>query len=121
MRLEIGNFIESGNLEKERLILIAKEDVDIGNYVVLRSRRGNTGNPISGSKSAYWLPDVELKAGDIVALYSKDGSPRKKTLESGKKVHFYYWKLKKPIWGDGSENTAVLLEIGKWSHKSPVV
>lgn len=119
MKLEIGSFIESGNLEKERVVLVAKEDVDIGKFVVLRSKRGSSGMPMSGSKTAYWLPDITLKAGDIVALYSKSGSPRKKTLDTGKTVHFYYWKLKNPIWGKSSNNTAVLLDVGEWTHKSP--
>lgn len=119
MKIEIINFPEAGNLEKERIVLKVLDDVDIGKYVVMRSKRGATGNPVSGSKQAYWLPDLLVKSGDLVVVYSKKGKSRKKILDSGKVVHFYYWHLTKAIWGGVSNNTAVLMRIGEWVSKSP--
>lgn len=119
MKLEIVSFTEAGNFEKERLVLKADDDIDIGKYIVLRSKRGKTGNPTSGSKSAYWLPDAMVKSGDLVVVYSKTGKSSKKILPSGKTVHFYYWHHKNPIWGADSEYTAVLLNISEWKHQAP--
>lgn len=119
MKLIISRFTETGNLSKERLVLIATEDVDIGDYVVMRSKRGESGNPKSGAKSAYWFPDVTVKAGDLVVVYTKKGASSKKTLDNGKVVHFYYWHLSNAIWGEEHANTAVLLNVMEWKHKSP--
>ena len=119
MKLEFLNFTEVGNLEKERLVLKAGDDLDIGKYIIMRSKRGTTGSPTSGSKNAYWLPDLTVKAGDLIVIYSKAGKARKKNLDSGKTVHFYYWHFKKPIWGPDTENTAVLINVRQWEHQSP--
>ncbi|MEW5697684.1 hypothetical protein [Pseudomonas synxantha] len=119
MKLEILSFAEAGNYQKERLVLKATDDIDIGKYVVMRSKRGKSGGPVSGSKSAYWLPDLIVKSGDLVVIYSKKGKASKKTLESGQVVHFYYWHLSSAIWGSNTENTAVLLNVREWMHKNP--
>ncbi|MBC3464991.1 hypothetical protein [Pseudomonas sp. RW10S2] len=119
MKLEIDRIPEAGNLQKERVVMKASEDLDIGKYILLRSKKGSSGNPKSGSKTAYWLPDVSVKAGDLVVVYSKQGKSSKKTLDDGRVVHFYYWQLNKAIWGAESNNTAVLLNVREWRHKSP--
>lgn len=119
MKLEIDRIPEAGDIGKERVVLKAKEDVDIGEYVLMRSKRGASGNPLSGSKSAYWLPDLTVKAGDLVVIYSKKGKSSKKTLDNGKVVHFYYWHLHKAIWDKESNNTAVLLNVREWEHQAP--
>ncbi|BAQ75129.1 putative uncharacterized protein [Pseudomonas sp. Os17] len=119
MKLEIDRIPEAGNLEKERVVMKANEEVDIGKYVLMRSKKGKSGNPQSGSKSAYWLPDLTVKAGDLVVVYSKKGKSSKKTLEDGRIVHFYYWQFNKAIWDKESNNTAVLLNVREWRHRSP--
>jgi hypothetical protein len=119
MKLKLLRFAETGNLDKERVVLAATDDVDIGKYVVMRSKRGESGNPRSGSKSAYWFPDLIVKSGDLVVVYTKKGKSSKKTLENGKVVHFYYWHLSAAMWGESSNNTAVLLNVLEWKHKAP--
>ncbi|MGY3026189.1 hypothetical protein ACVWXR_004024 [Pseudomonas lurida] len=119
MKLEIDRIPEPGNLEKERVVLKANEDVDIGKYVLMRSKRGVSGNPLSGSKSAYWLPDIMVKSGDLVVIYSKKGKSSKKTLDNGKVVHFYYWQFNNAIWGKELNNTVVLLNVREWQHQAP--
>jgi len=119
MRLEIKSFSDTGNLEKERVVLRATSDVDIGSYVVMRSKAADDGAPISGQKSAYWLPDKMVKGGDLIVIYTKKGRSSKKELDNGAMVYFYYWNLPDQIWGEGKNNVAVLFDAGDWISASP--
>jgi hypothetical protein len=115
MMLEIASFAEPGNHEKERLVIKALSDLDVGKYVVLVSTVSATQTPTSGRKTAYWFPDQLIKAGDLVVLYTKSGVTSHKKIVGGT-AYFYYWGLTKPLWGTG-QNTAVLARITEWIHK----
>lgn len=114
MNLKHSSFADPGSFEKERLVLKAYADVEIGNYAVFCSSV-NDGNATAGHKTAYWFPDGKVKAGDLVVLYTKGGTDSKKTLSSGATAHFFYWGLKTAIWGS-SNNAAVLLRVAEWTH-----
>lgn len=120
MQLELKNFADAGVIDKERLIIRVLADVNIGYYVVLRSKTNDSGGPISGTKDAYWFPDVEVSRGDLIVLYTKSGTPSKKPLKSGDGLaHFYYWRKIAPFWGAEQRNTAVLMYADSWASKSP--
>ena len=78
MQLELKSFADAGVLDKERLIIRVLADVNIGSYVVLRSKKNDNGMPISGTKDAYWFPDVKVSRGDLIVLYTKRGTSSKK-------------------------------------------
>ena len=120
MQLELKSFADAGVLDKERLIIRVLADVNIGSYVVLRSKKNDNGMPISGTKDAYWFPDVKVSRGDLIVLYTKRGTSSKKVLEgSGGMAHFYYWSKGSPFWGADSSNTAVLIYADSWASESP--
>jgi hypothetical protein len=72
MNLDIRSFADAGNYPKERLVINVLRDTDIGEYAVLCSPVGSDGNPTPGGKIAYWFPDGDVKAGDIVVLYTTE-------------------------------------------------
>jgi hypothetical protein len=116
---EISSFADPGDLNKERVVLKATEDIDIGRFVLLRSKTNAEGHPISGSKDAYWFPDKTITRGDLVVVYTKAGTSSTKTLNSGGTAHFYYWHKKTAFWGPTEKNVAVLMEAPLWSSKKP--
>lgn len=116
---EISSFADAGDLNKERVVLKATEDIDIGRFILLRSKMSDNGHPISGSKDAYWFPDKTVNRGDLIVVYTKAGTSSTKSLNSGGTAHFYYWHRKTAFWGPGSGNVAVLLEAPVWTSKSP--
>jgi hypothetical protein len=116
MKLEITSYSDAGNSGKERLILKALSDVDIGDYIIFCSHVSNSGGPVAGRKTAYWFPDEKLKTGDLLALYTKKGADSKKKISGDRTAHFYYWGLETTIWG-GSGNVAVLLLTSDWASK----
>lgn len=115
MMLEISSFADPGVHEKERLILKALSDVDIGKYGVFRSAVSED-EPISGTKAAYWFPDKRIKAGDLVILYTKQGKSSKKEISGGHTAYFYYWHRKESLWGTG-QKAAVLFRIAEWTFQ----
>lgn len=119
MKVEIGSFADSGEPQKERLILKVSVDVDIGGFAVFRSRLSSSGEPLSGYKDAYWFPDKKVKAGDLIVLYTKGGTASEKPLSGGRTAYFFYWGMKQPIWGSESKNAAVICSIDEFGFKSP--
>lgn len=116
MMLEISSFADPGVHEKERLIIKALADVDIGKYAVFWSNIASNNSPTAGQKTAYWFPDSAIKSGDLVVLYTKSGQPSKKDIGDGRTAHFYYWELEGTLWGTGAK-TAVVLAVAEWIHR----
>ena len=119
MNLEIQSFADAGTLSKERIILKAITNIDVGEYAVLRSGVGATGDgPTSGRKIAYWFPDEKVKANDLVILYTKAGSRSTKKMDGGRAAYFFYWGKDEPLWGS-KQFGAVLLELADWQFEVP--
>lgn len=118
MNLTISSFANNGDIGKERLILKANVDLDIGKYAVLYTELTADHNATAGSKLAYWFPDEEIKANDLVVLYSKNGTSSKKDLGNGRTAHFFYWERESPLWNDKSKG-AVVLQVAGWAKKAP--
>ena len=118
-KLQFASFADPGDLEKERVIYRATSDVDVGSYAILRSKRSSEGGPISGSKIAYWFPDVEVKADDLVVVYTKRGTRKTRSLQRGNTAHFFYWGRDEAMWGKNSDFVAVLLLVAEWSSADP--
>jgi hypothetical protein len=119
MNLEIRSFADVGDLLNERIVLKALTDLDVGGYAVFRSGVGTNGRtPTSGRKTAYWFPDEEVKANDLVVLYTKRGSRSAKPMEGGRTAYFFYWGKDEVLWNDDKFG-AVLLEVSAWQFEVP--
>jgi hypothetical protein len=117
MTLKLRSIAAPGDLEKERLVLKALSDTDVGDYAVLLSGIANDGGPTSGRKRAYWFPDVKVRGGDTVVLYTKRGDRSKKPLDGGRTAHFFYWGSDSPLWDEN--HCAVLLFASEWDYLKP--
>jgi hypothetical protein len=118
MTLQFLRIANAGELERERVVLRATADVDIGRYVLF-SCFAEDKVALSGPiKKAFWFEDKKIKSGDLVVLYSKDGSESEKVTNTGAVSYFYYWESTTPIWTRGS--IPVLLLGRTWSFGSPI-
>ena len=119
MNLEITGVQNAGDLERERVVLRASDDLDIGRYAVFMGKSGADGNVLSGHvPAAYWFPNKKIKSGDFVVLYSKQGTTSSKTNDEGRTSYFYYWGWKQPKWVPGT--TAALVETSTWTYAEPI-
>lgn len=116
MSLEIQSFAGQGDHDKERLVLRAKTNLDVGEYAVFVSSSTPDGRAVSGKKTAFWFPDVEVNAGDLVVLYTKQGKQSTKQGVSGVTIHFFYWGISKTIWNTPKVG-AVVLHVLNWKWK----
>ncbi|HEY6448983.1 MAG TPA: hypothetical protein VIY53_21190 [Acidobacteriaceae bacterium] len=120
MKMEMRSFADPGDISRERIILKALSDLDVGDYAVLKSGVAARGrSPSAGRKSAYWFPDRDIKAGDVVVLYTKKGSSGSKPIDEGQTAYFFYWGRDEPLWTD-DRSGAVLLEVAGWQFRRPI-
>ena len=116
-RITIRSVADKGDAEKERLVLAARVDMDIGDYILIQTGFLD-GSVTIDIHYTYWFPYKKIEAGDLVVLYTKSGQSSQKELEEGKKVHFFYWGLSEPIWST-EDRSPVLLHAPEWISKAP--
>ena len=117
MKVRIQYVADRGDLDRERLVLRVHRDVDIGDFMLVRT--GFEDDEVTTEVSnAFWFPYKRLRTGDLVVVYSKAGRDREKRLDGGGKAHFFYWDQNSPLWND--EHVApVLLYAPQWASKAP--
>ncbi|OUN71159.1 hypothetical protein [Barnesiella sp. An55] len=115
MKLEIAYIKDSGNLEKERTVFKVTQPTNLGLYLVSQSVETSSTTFSSNIKNIYWLPDQELKIGDLVVLYTKKGEKRSTINKDGSTTYFYYWGLDKPL--TSTEKSCVVLLETSWRVK----
>lgn len=117
MKADIRNVADAGDLERERLVLRINAKLDIGDFMLVCT--GFFEDEVTTDvKSSFWFPYSDVKAGDLVVLYTKSGKAHEKAIGQGRTAHFYYWGRKKPLWE--ADNVApVLLYAPEWVSRAP--
>jgi hypothetical protein len=116
--LVLRNIVDAGLHDKERLILRATENVDLGDYAILVVGEVNPEELSTRVQFAFWFPYKPIKKDELVVVYTKAGQPREKALTGGGATHFYYWDLEDILWDTASQRNAVLLHSPKWTSKN---
>lgn len=93
MNIIIDYIRDAGVLDKERIVFAVKSDEQIGKYLIAESNLLENSRFSSKIKNIYWFPDQDVKAGDKVVLYTKQGSSNSVHNEDGSTTYFYYWGL----------------------------
>ena len=96
-------------MEKERIVLKAILDEQVGDYLVLNTASKDN-QVLTTPNFTLWLPNIEVKVGDLVVIYTKAGIRSSKVSDSGFTSYFIYWGLNKPIWED-RDTALVLLHV----------
>jgi hypothetical protein len=115
MNLELRGVENAGDIDRERIVLRANADLDIGKYAIFKCRNTSTGVASGPVPRAYWFADRKIKTGDFVVLYTKEGSTSEKAGEQGTTSYFYYWGLREPQWDD--RHTAALINTSNWQFR----
>ena len=106
MKVQITSVQDKGDMRHERLVLRVKRDVDIGDFMLLRTAFAD-GHPTTRVENTLWFPDMLMSAGDIVVVYSKSGSAKQKKISGDRTAYFFYWHQDSTLWDD--ENVAPVL------------
>lgn len=117
MIAQLSGLLGKGDINKERVIIRIMEDTDTDYLLMVRSRKSKTKDDtiLGGNISeAYWFPPKEVKKGDLVILYTKNGDRSEKKSESGQMSYFFYWGRTSPLWDD-SNHIPTLIDIECWT------
>jgi hypothetical protein len=118
MKLKISGIEHAGDLEKERIVLRATEDQDVGKYFVLKSKKTGESKISSEVSEVHWFEDKLVKKDDWVLLYTKTGAYKSTANDKGVTSHFFYWGKTEALWGD-SGSAAILLYADEWKTFTP--
>lgn len=116
MQFRIGYVADKGDLDRERLVLQAKRNADIGDFLLIRTSVED-GEVTTDVSDSLWFPYRPVRTGDLVVVYTKSGADRKKRIEGGRTAHFFYWGQDASLWGD-EEFAPVLLHAPDWVSKA---
>jgi hypothetical protein len=121
MKLEITAIANIGDTEKERIVLKAMSDLNLGRFAIFRTNARGEKRVLGGSvPDVYWFANVDLKERDLVILYTKSGTKSTKAGPGGQTSHFFYWGLSKSLWSDQEKFSTVLVETPRWAtYKIP--
>jgi hypothetical protein len=114
MRLQITSVADRGNGDKERIVMKATADIDVGRFAIFRAGANDEGAPTSDVADVFWFPDKAVKARDLVVLYTKAGKTSERPSKSGGTVHFFYWGRPNPLWSTSSGRIPVLVSTNDW-------
>jgi hypothetical protein len=116
MTLRFQSFRDVGDAKKERVVLVAEGDVQIGDYAILGIRSSQPVNETSAFHIdlGYWFPNLIVKQNDVVVIYSKSGEHKTKTNEKGVTSYFFYLEKDHPIWS--GEDVLVVTKFSDWHH-----
>lgn len=116
MKIEIDYIKDFDDFDKARIVFRVNQVTNLGLYLVAESSQVGDNSISSGVKNVYWLPDQELKLGDLVVLYLKKGEKRSVTNNDGSITYFYYWGLNKTF--SPENKSCVVLFEASWMFKS---
>lgn len=113
MKIEIIDILDRSVANKERLWLKVLSNTDLQYFIVFDTTYTSENSISNLQRHAYWFKPKQVKAGDYVVLYTRNGSPSQVTNENGTTTHFLFWGLKNTVWNN-SKDCAVLFELNFW-------
>jgi hypothetical protein len=113
MKLEIISVHNHGDYDKEYVRLQAREDCDVGRYLLADTTYTNDGKVSNKLRHTYWFPDKNIKKGDLVCVWTKPGANATTSTSTGTPIHHFYWNLQTAVWNDEGD-CAALLETNTW-------
>ena len=117
MKIKILGIKDAGNLEGERIILIAEEDVDLGDYMTCYVKETSATTISTDIQSPFWFPNVKLRKGDRVVVYTREGQRGRKVSDDGSTLYFYYRNHNETLCRDVAMG-GIVLEVQDWHFES---
>lgn len=120
MKLKIKKIYGKGNYRNECVVLKVLEDCDMGRHLISKAGFSDDGlNEVVRCKQAYWFPDLKVKKGDFVWLYTRaPAAGEQDSWNSGPKstTYTFFWGLDMEVW-DKEWEYIVITEAAMWTGK----
>lgn len=115
MELEVLYIKEPENIDLERIVIKVNQECNIGSFYLTKAQRIDDDHISNNTTHGFWLPDIDVKSGDKIIIYTKDGVMKRKQNSYFKSI-FLYMKRKSPLWTENS--CAVLMKINDFQCKT---
>lgn len=112
MKIIFDSIKDAGSLEKERVIFKVIEATNIGSYIAAESVQVTDSTFSSKIQNIFWFPDQDMKEGDLVVLYTKNGIKANTINSDNSTTYFFYWGLNRPH--TALEKSIVVLFEATW-------
>ncbi|MCY1642118.1 hypothetical protein [Methylorubrum sp. SL192] len=117
MDLSILKLQDNGNPSLEVLILSVDIDTNLNGYAVCDNTYiSGTTNLSNERRNFFWFPNKGVKAGELVALWTRPGKYCNVTNKAGKVVHYFHWGLSNGVWNNTGD-LAILIEIAAYDRR----
>ena len=116
MNLAILGIRDPGDLQNERVVFEARDEVDLGDY--LTSFAYETGDDTISDRmiSPLWFPTMKLNVGEKVVVYSRSGTRWKKEMNDGRAIYFLY-RNKREALCVNARMGVLLLKMSGWEFE----
>ena len=107
--LEPFKIYNPGNYEKECLVLIARKECCLYDYILFQVARTEEDLPDHAKSHFLTFDEIELRAGDRVCIYTCRGEDSQEDMpDSGRHYEVVYWNLDAPIWTKNENEIAIM-------------
>lgn len=113
MKLSISKIADRGDISNERVLIKVDSTADLSSFLLASSSYVSADAIEARARNGYWFGSVDVDAGDLVVVYTKDGRVSKRPGKSRGTVHFFYRGLTKAQYSEAS-SCAVLFELQDW-------
>lgn len=112
MSLKIVRVVNESDPEVEYVVLTTSTDINIKGYALMDSTFNNKGKLSNEYRHIYEFPDLDIKKGDFIRVYSGTDKPYKANdNKADTKTHYLYWGSKGFIWNDNGRDMVRLIKI----------
>lgn len=115
MDIEIVRVHNHGDASKEYVHLKAVADCNLQDYMLADSTYTGAGKISNEHRHTYWFPKTDVKKGENIFVWTKDGKNEPRFTESGARQHHFFWRSGAAIWNDAKDK-AVLFFIADWKY-----
>ena len=113
MNFNIVDIMDRGIPNKERLVLKALVNFNLSYCLILNSRYISSSRISNSPKGSFWFSPKDVKAGDLVIVYSGVGVSSEVKNQDGSTSHFFYWGSSSTLWNDPND-CAVIFDVQTW-------
>lgn len=114
-KLEIIEVKNHGKAAEEYILFKATQNINLKNFMICDTTYTSEKTISNKFRHTYWFLSKEIKSGEYVVLYTKNGS-YERTTNNGNIFHKYYWNSSAPIWNDAGD-AAIVFEIATYNVK----
>mgnify|MGYP004455375763 FL=1 len=98
------------NKENEYVLFRAEKDQNLWPYILFDATFDETGQSSNINRHSFIFPNLNVKRGDFIVLYTCKGKYETFLNKTGSRTHKLYWGFEGNIWNNGCDE-ALLVKV----------